>query len=325
MDLSPYIKELISFNECVIVRNIGGFETLYREAVLDEQQNIIRPPGKVVEFHPDWIKDNGILEDHLVSVLKISREKAAVMIDEFVMDVKSRLSRDGSVTLEQLGKFTLHGDQEISFVPFEDENYFADSFGLDTLSFDIPPGHGSKPVQRRKLKRSTEPVRLRSTFLYFLLGLLVFLISVTGLVILISNARTGILDIADEFFQTRDSETVTFGGDGSASNDTIRKSIEQRLDQKTSVRQALSINPPVQNQTIADKKTYYIVGGSFNTFESANILKHKLQRQGFEPIVLVMGEHVRVILSTHTDEQDALNELRRIRNDYDQSVWLLKE
>lgn len=323
MDLSSHIKELILLNDAVILRNIGGFETVYREAVPDEENNIIRPPGKEISFHPEWTVDNGVLEEHLATVLHTGREEASDIIDEYAQALRTELDQKGLAVINHVGELIADESGNLTFKPFQDENFFAGSFGLDTLEFEIP--HAAAAVRKRRKQRTWSDSTLRSTFLYFILGFLVFMIFLTSIFIVLSRSANHILDLRENLGGSDGSEYVTLGSRENSQDDTITRSIEQTLEEKISAREALSIESERNTQTISDTKTFYIVAGSFRSVESAEVLRMKLRKQGFEPIVLVMGENVRVIIGTFGNKDDALTELRRLRSQYDQSVWLLEQ
>lgn len=71
---------------------------------------------------------------------------------------------------------------------------------------------------------------------------------------------------------------------------------------------------------------YYIIGGSFQTEESANKCLESLKKQGFENAsTLDKNEkgYIRVYYESFADKSDALSRLDAIKNEYNKSAWLL--
>lgn len=71
---------------------------------------------------------------------------------------------------------------------------------------------------------------------------------------------------------------------------------------------------------------YYIIGGSFQTDESANKCLESLKKQGFENAsTLDKNEkgYIRVYYESFADKSDALSRLDIIKKEYNESAWLL--
>jgi hypothetical protein len=309
-------------NECVILRSIGGFETSYQQAAYDFDKKLIHPPGKKIRFHPDWVKDNGILENSLVRSLGINKRKASEYINDFVEDFHDQLGRLGKVHVKGIGEFALDKDNSIIFKQLDEENYLADSFGLENLPLEPVTNKAASKKQLRQQGRVRAGGKKGQTAGIVVLIILLTLIALTAYFVFSSERGNGFRNFFQSDKENGTSEKIIFGNTSEV-KDTIIQSVERTLDEKTTAKQALSIRENAGGQTIAEGPTYYIVAGSFRTEKNASILKIRLQRKGFDPIVLVMGEHVRVIIGTFSNRAEALTELRRIRADLDQSVWLL--
>ena len=73
-------------------------------------------------------------------------------------------------------------------------------------------------------------------------------------------------------------------------------------------------------------KSYYIVGGSFQTEESAEKCVNNLRKQGFENASSLEKNNkgnIRVYYESFADKSDALIRLDEIKRDYNESAWLL--
>jgi len=327
LDLAPFIRDLILSNECVILRGVGGFETSYKHAELDSSRKHIAPPSKHIHFRNELIKDNGVLERHIAESLNISREKAFDHIDQYVQELFSTLKESGTAKLGDMGEFFLDEKQNLQFREAESANYLADSFGLDVLSLE------GEEEEEKTAPASTsvtnEPVKRKMTSWYIAVGFLLLAISVTVIIILADGGKLGILTLKKS---DKENDIVIFGNSDQAENDSTTRVIEQELDQNTSARSALSIDEtdsqeigqePGSITNLTPEVRYYLVAGSFKTMRGAESQKADLEWDGFEADILATGDNIRVVIGEFRNKDEALAELRRLRQQLDQSVWLL--
>lgn len=327
MDLAPFIRDLILSNECVILRGVGGFETSYRHAELDSSRKHIAPPSKHIHFRNEWIKDNGVLEKYIAESLNISQELASDHIDQYVQELFTSLKESGTAELGDIGELFLDEKQNLQFRESKQANYLADSYGLDILSLEDEKGPGE-----RVITSGAEPAvagKRKMTGWYIVIGLLLLAISATVIIILAGEKNFGILSLKKSH---KKSDVITFGNSSRTNEDSTTNVIEQKLDQNTSVRSALAIEKTdsQDNQQEEGSHTapvpelrYYLVAGSFKTMRGAESQKADLEWDGFNAEILTTGENIRVVIGEFTDKDEALAELRRIRQQLDQSLWLL--
>ncbi|MBN1952578.1 MAG: SPOR domain-containing protein [Bacteroidales bacterium] len=310
-------------NECIILRGIGGFETHYRHAVMDKKKKVLIPPGKEIRFREDWIKDNGVLENHIAASLKINRERASDYIDDFVQRFFNTLKDSGKITLEGIGTFSFGENNRLLFEELKDVNYLADSFGLDALEIDFEPGTVER-VPAEALKPIDQP-RRKQTVLYITIGILLLVILVTIIILLSEGSNYRLFDFNKRL--TRN-EQLVFGTREVLSTDSATQLVEEKLNTRTTTRVALAYDPE-EGATGADEEasgiSYYLIAGSFKTIKNAEISMQELIDDGFAAEVVPMGENIRVVVGTFYDRKEALNELRRLRRQIDQSIWLLEK
>lgn len=322
MDTTYFIRELILLNECVILRGIGGFETSYKNAILDKQKKRLIPPGKKIHFRPDLVKDNGLLEEHIAKSLKISREEASDHIDAFVQEFHDTIRDEGKVIIEGIGEFTLSQNNTIVFKEIQGENYLADSFGLDVLDIDI--ASNDNDLKKKRELQPLVPKKRKLTGWYIAIGILIVLISVTILFLISSSPEVSVLDSLGENDTSAESEMIVLRPEVKEEDSAI-ESIGQTIDESTLPKKALAIETTSLNEIPASDIIYYIIAGSFKYEKNAERLKSILLNKGFNPQVIEKGNYVRVIVGVFDDRNLAITELQRIRNQYDQSVWLLEE
>jgi len=332
LNITPFIRELILLNECVILRGIGGFETSYKHATYQKDKKIITPPSKKIHFQPEWIKDNGVLENYLAKSLNISNNLASEYIDYYVQEFHNTIRNSGKVILPGVGEFVLDKDNRFQFREIENTNYLADSFGLDILNIEFDIEHKKKQYKTKLVPLTPEPRKL--TGWYIAIGVLLLLISVTVIILISEGSKDGLLNIGKKSGYT--DEVVVFGIPGEERTDSLTRSIEKVLDNKTTAKNALNVEKlhpasgkrdKIPTETTKNRNVYYLVAGSFKNLRNAELLKEQLIHKGFSPEVLhhTKDSQFRVVVGTFYEHKLAIEELRRIRIQLDQAVWLLEE
>ncbi len=311
LDITYFIRELILMNECVILRGIGGFETTYKNAVLDKENKSISPPGKKIHFRSDLVRDNGVLENHIAKSMGIDKGEVSDSIDAFVQEFHDIIRDEGKITLKGIGEFTLAKDSSIIFHEIRDENYLADSFGLDNLDIEL----GSSELGNKKGPESQPKVQEKKKLRgwYIALGVLLLLIIGTTFIMF---SEFSFFEKSKEGNAPEQSEVVVIGP---AKTDSTIQAIGKSIDESTLPKKALSVE--FQDPDIS----YYIIAGSFKIRQNAERLEEMLRQKGFNPSVMEKGNFVRVVIGTFDNKKLAIAELRRVRAHFDQSVWLMEE
>jgi nucleoid DNA-binding protein len=328
LDISIYIRDLILLNECVILRGVGGFETSYKNASFKKNKKSILPPSKHIHFRPDMIVDNGVLEDYIRKTAGITKEEAARLIDGFVKDFYKQLKTKGSVILKGIGEFSFDIYNKLQFQELGDVNYLADSFGLDTL--EILPATTILEEHAEKKLTPVIPQKRKLTGWYVAIGILILVISVTLVILIAQSADIHIFNLADNKQDQEKQDIVVFGPQLPAKTDSLTLAIDETISKKTTPKNALAIqneNPvskPVMNVVTTNTNAgFLLIAGSFKNSRNAEVMKNELLSEGFKPEVLYTGgNYYRVVIGKFNDRQEAVDELRRIRKQINQSVWL---
>lgn len=316
LDLAPYIKELISLNECIILPGFGGFETTYQPAAYDHVSKQMLPPSKKVNFKPDYIVGGEILESHISQKLHVEREEAKKIIEEYISQIKSGLSTHKIYEIRGVGKFNADSSGSIYFSPFSEETNLAESFGLEPLEISpkVEPPKISTPKKKQIPKIRPRP----NTLTFVIVGLITISILLLLTILLSSKFDLYLFNLGDD---TADNEMIILGGN--YKKDSTYISYEKKLDEYTTAKQALQYTTPEPEQHIAQSKSFIIVAGSFKAFNYAQELKNRLTHNGFNADIVEAGGYYRVSMGKFDSKSEALTELHRIRTQVDRSVWLL--
>jgi nucleoid DNA-binding protein/cell division septation protein DedD len=132
LNLSTYIYSLLLENETVIIPGFGAFVSTYNPAVILE--NEIKPPSKEISFNQQIKNNDGMLAEIIARRAKISQSYAMKRIEKARENMLYELDKGETVIVEKIGTLVYNENNDIIFVPFQDENMLLNSFGLETIS-----------------------------------------------------------------------------------------------------------------------------------------------------------------------------------------------
>lgn len=183
-DLSPYIKQLLYRNNCVILPAFGGIMAQYASAQVHPIQNIFTPPHKTLAFNKSLIHNDGLLGSEIVRYTNVSYEAATIAIHQFVRKLENDLSGKGQAVITGVGKFYYDIEHNLLFESSEENNYLTNAFGFDRFV--------AKPVMRREEvihQLANEPAKKksRSRFSWAGFGVVLALIVIGLQIINVSN------------------------------------------------------------------------------------------------------------------------------------------
>lgn len=134
MKLAKYIYDLLLENETVILPGFGAFISTYKPAEIGD--NEIKPPSKEISFTRQIRNNDGMLVTAIARKAKISQPNALKRIERARENMLYQLDKGEKIELEDLGTLFYNEQNEIQFLPFQDDNLLMDSFGFQTISMD---------------------------------------------------------------------------------------------------------------------------------------------------------------------------------------------
>jgi nucleoid DNA-binding protein len=281
LDITAFIKELLFGHDCVIIPGFGGFIGNYTAARIDKTSNTFFPPVKQISFNRNLNHNDGLLVGRISESAKLNYADARNLVEEFVNDIRGRLSRGERVVFTNIGSFINNHEGNIQFEPDKDANYHLDSYGL--VPFQITPLEGYD-VRKRVLKyKDKEPVKQSSVRKILwraavIIPLLAALVAVplTTDIFKTKVQRTSLNPLANIEFENNRQAV-----DKNKSADSLLN-----LSQSTFTNKIIPIDSAV---TVKEKKVfpaegaYCIITGSFKSENNAAILLKKLEAEGYNP------------------------------------------
>ncbi len=137
MEFSNYIKELLFFNDCVILPGFGGFISKYKPATFDPSLRSFIPPSKEIVFNSNLIHNDGLFINYVAVVNRLHYRDAKEIYINFVNNLFQQLTSGNSVVFNEIGTFIFDINKNISFEVNTNTNLLAEAYGLSSFSFPI--------------------------------------------------------------------------------------------------------------------------------------------------------------------------------------------
>ena len=284
MDITAFIRELLFGHDCVIVPGFGGFIGNYTPARIDKASGTFYPPVKQISFNRNLNHNDGLLVGRVSESAKINYGDARNLVEEFVDDVRKKLSKGEKVIFENIGSFVNNHEGNIQFEPDRQVNYHLNSYGLN--SFQMMPLEGYD-VRKRVLRYSEgEPVKhpsvrkilWRAAVIIPLLTLMIAVPLSTGL-FKTKVQSTNLNPLASVELENK-MEAIDKGKTSDSSVITVQPDkIKEEITPGKSV--------PLKEGKILPAEgaedVFCIIAGSFKSQGNASVLMKKLSDQGYNP------------------------------------------
>lgn len=357
--ITNYLIELIKDNECVIVPEFGAFISKRHSAAIDYANHRFTPPYKEIVFNNKLKNDDGLLVAFLTEKENITKDEAVAKIQSFVNQSEAILDVNAELSLEGLGKIRKFGDDYVLSLKTE-ENLLGDSFGL--TEFNMQPVFRTetyqiikeKIVAEQKEKTTDYTVAIESieehpdattrrkpglakTFaLTTLAFLLLFVLnwkteqSDSNLAswnpFLYSSPNEFLINIIDteSIIETENVENVM--SDKIVETENLVTVATEPVIETVTV-ETVEVEK-MESQSTEEMKPhhYFIVGGSFQTLERANVCLDEIRNKGFENAAILEKNdkgYIRVYYESFAEKPEALIRLEAIKTDFNESAWLL--
>ncbi|HNY02782.1 MAG TPA: SPOR domain-containing protein [Bacteroidales bacterium] len=137
MDIHPYITDLLTRHDCVIIPGFGGFIGNRAPAWVDPLRHVFHPPYKKLIFNVHLKQNDGLLAHAIAGASGTSYEDACRLIEAWADRCRFLLGAGDPVVIPGIGQL-LPGPEGIIFFEQEpDSSLLPESFGL--TPFVSPP------------------------------------------------------------------------------------------------------------------------------------------------------------------------------------------
>jgi len=325
MKIELYIAQLLYRYQCVTVPGFGAFLAEIQSAQLLENTHSFFPPKKTISFNSHIKNNDGLLANHIAQAEKTSYDYAVSAIEYEVLNWKKILQENRSLTVKNIGIFSLNTEKNILFTPNEQTNFNAKSFGL--TSFVSPavkrevvlptPEIGQETqkivVEEDKPVFNFEPETESSKSNSYLKYAAVFVI---GLAVAGS--------IGYPLYQNQITTQTTLV------ETAVQKKVQTKIQQAT-----FFIQTPIPAVTLSlksEKKEnaklpYHIMAGAFRSEANAQKRYRQLIAKGYEARVLGVNKNglYPVLYGSYTSFAEAEKERTKIIETDNPEAWILIE
>ena len=287
MKFEKHIRDLLYRYDCIILPNLGAFVTRNVSSNIDELNNLIQPPQKVISFNSSIYENDGLLANHISVVENISHKEAAKKIEKKILSYKKILNNKKFLTIKDVGELSLK-DGKYLFSPSNKINFLSSSFGLAEFS--------TSEISRRKPQTS-------NSYLQYAAILIIALFIGSG--------------IATNYFNEIDAHNKI-------SYNLAEKEIGNKIQKATFIID--NPLPLIKFKLEKKYGDFHIVAGSFTFNENSYTKLNQLKSLGYLDARKIgknnYGLH-QVAYASYNTRQEAKAALNKIREDHNINAWLL--
>lgn len=323
------IIQLLLRHNCVVVPGFGGFVAKQVAAELDLQNGLISPPKKALLFNRFLLADDGLLLAEISRLNGLYYEEAKNQLQAYTDQLQRQLLGGQSVQFPKLGTFSRQPDGQLLFEQDRFFNLLLSSYGLGKLSF-VPQQievSAEKPVisLHEKPVRQISWAKVAAAACLLPLGFYSFWIPTQT-----TALQSGLISVNDfnpfEPAQKPSYQKKTF--DKAAKTESEKSLLHFKFVSSAHIEAyewqpgftvnvrvpALPKKPNTKNtntpapQIVANAPFHFIVG-CFSNLQNAQNLQRKLQRDGFNALLLENGPLTKVSAGGAND----LSELQLIQ------------
>jgi len=337
LELQKLIKLLLATNNFVSLPGLGSFIVTYKPAQLSADSQTFEPPKEFIRFDTLRTFNDEALENALVDSYGFSKTDSQEAVKKFVNEVELKLKQGKSIFFDGVGMLSKGSDGSIVFSAEDESSRISSTYGLTDIRVEPIKTHEKGFTATPKQHVPSSP-KVASEYNAKRYGRAFYIGIISGVLILLAVAASFLLIPEFRFWnytkpvQTIAQVSVDYDTAQLVHSDTAKLEkdsldvIEAQQGENVSLpvdldkKAALYYEEPVMQQS----KTFYIISGSFERIENAQIHLEKLEAKGFRPEILKSNGRYRVAMLKYTDRNRALRELDRLRKEKpNESVWLL--
>ena len=349
--IEDLVSSLLLRHSCVIIPNFGGFVAKTISAKLDLDRGLFLAPSKQLLFNKNLLNNDGLLISEYASLNAIEYSKSQSEIEEFVLDLKSKLNSKQSVHIERVGKLSY--DLEGNLV-FEQDRYFnllLSSYGLSHVQFiaNKEPEINEPSIIDKKIKVKA-PIRKINYLKYAAAACLLPLAFYSFWIPTHSGVlESGLISFKDfNPFYKKEIGAYSKQKMATQQNEVLEKNVFEsqiitsknhrvglykfdeginipiRIEEKKIVKEILDIKIKTNQNIISSTNTFEYIIGCFSNKENALVLISKLKKEGFNAKIAGGSPLVRVSIgSAESDLQ--MQTIIQKANEKGYKGWILKK
>lgn len=312
MQVEHYIKELLLFQDCVIVPGLGAFVSNYQPAQQSEGKfSNFLPPAKRIVFNQKLKHNDGSLVEFVSRQEMVSYEVARAKVEAYVQSAVKSLNEGNLVVLTGLGVLSTIKNGYIRFDQSNEENLLLDSFGL--AQFQV------QTIEHKTVERRLTPKVIRRLSIAASVAVLIALIP-TGVYTKIDTASFNIF----EHKAVVTAPVAEHKVEASSADSEIVAKLEEQTEKSAAL---MYVENREEKTVVADQKhTYSIVIGCYTDEKHIQKAIEEASAAGFEAAVLKPENdyctYKRVSVGAFSSRKAADSVLASVKANY-KDAWVL--
>lgn len=318
MQLSNYISDLLYRYECVIIPNFGGFVSKTVSSKVNHFTHTFYPPTKQLSFNSQLKNNDGLLANYISAAENCSFEIANEKISALVNTWENQL-KNGELSLNKIGTFSLNKEQNIVFEPIQSVNYLTSSFGLESCN--------SPAIKREAYKQKAAvltPVSEKKSSHFFKYAAAIAVMLTVGTIGWNTTQQNSATETEYQNKVTKKIQEATFVISNpfpEINLDVVKVAPKPEEEEILVKKESTEV---VATKTIAPLKNYHIIAGAFG--EAANALKKvkQLNAKGFDAKIVGVNKWglTQVAFESFETRSEAVQKLKVIKAEFDATAWL---
>lgn len=340
--IDKHISDLLIDNECVIVPKMGGFLSYRSPLVNNSFQYSFKPSQTKFSFNELLKYNDGLLANHIVQHENLTYNEALLEIEKFVDEFHQELDSGKKFIIEQVGALYKDAQLNVQIEPFENLNYLNDNKGISGITpqsgLQEEFSRGEKiqpetPVSSISLKWNKQKFILYSKNRIIIIALLLTG-SILAYYLYSYFSPPSHLNSAMLHSNTQRKSDQSFDSNESKSksvilvphSDVIPVMVDKGIANTVKVKETKKVNTSIETVESAKNKTvfkYFIVAGSFKSFDNANRKLDELKLHGFNNAQLFSdSRHLQLVcFDRFTSLEEAQKKIISIRMHY-KEAWI---
>ena len=338
MDINRYIKELLFQHDCVIIPGFGGFVTNYFPAEINSSINTIIPPSKAISFNSNLVQNDGLLINFISISEGIKFNDAKKSLSDFTDNIRDRLYSGETVKLNGIGSFFVDEHEKLQFEPDLSHNFLVDSFGLGPINIEeIRPGAlqtAYRNIEKRKAEYARKGTKKNKSVLenFFskrrVRNILIGVAVILTIVLIPFNSKINkLFKVESAGFNPINELSKPMTGGTENNNNSIDSTISRISYQTFENPVNIKAEDRIIKKNDFSENRYFLVVGSFRSFENAENYSESLFDQGYNSEVLpVENSFYRVSVYASSEKRLALDKKNQISSATNNlKLWLLEK
>ncbi len=349
--IEDIVSSLLLRHSCVIIPNFGGFVAKTISAKLDLDRGLFLAPSNQILFNKNLLNNDGLLISEYSSINAIEYSKSQSEIEEFVLDLKSKLNSKQSVHIERVVKLSY--DLEGNLV-FEQDRYFNllfSSYGLSHVQFiDNKEPEINEPSFKEKKIKVKAPIRKINYLKYAAAACLLPLAFYSFWIPTHSDVlESGLISYKDfNPFYKKEIGAYSQQKMATQRNDVLEKNVFEnqittsknhriglykfdeginipiRIEEKKIVKEIHDVKIENFQNKISSTNTFEYIIGCFSNKDNALVLISKLKKEGFAAQLAGGSPLVRVSIGS-ADSDLQMQTIIQKANEKGYKGWILKK